>query len=201
MKKVFTLVILPLAILFLGYMIFSSIQEPVKFKKEKEHRESVAIESLMDIRTLQEAYKSKYGRFTGSFDTLINFYKNDSITIVKQIGSFDDSLAVAQKKVFRIEVNYSVKDTLLKESKQFIDSLKYIPYSGGDTMLLEAAVRKVSGVAVPLFQASAPFDLLLKGLDRQLIINLNVEREDTGRYPGLKVGDVDSPNNNVGNWE
>ena len=201
MKKVFTLVILPLAILFLGYMIFSSIQEPVKFKKEKEHRESVAIERLKDIRTLQEAYKSKYGRFTGSFDTLINFYKNDSITIVKQIGSFDDSLAVAQKKVFRIEVNYSVKDTLLKESKQFIDSLKYIPYSGGDTMLLEAAVRKVSGVAVPLFQASAPFDLLLKGLDRQLIINLNVEREDTGRYPGLKVGDVDSPNNNVGNWE
>ena len=201
MKKVFTLVILPLAILFLGYMIFSSIQEPVKFKKEKEHRESVAIERLKDIRTLQEAYKSKYGRFTGSFDTLINFYKNDSITIVKQIGSFDDSLAVAQKKVFRIEVKYSVKDTLLRDSKQFIDSLKYIPYSGGDTMLLEAAVRKVSGVDVPLFQASAPFNLLLKGLDRQLIINLNVEREDTGRYPGLKVGDVDSPNNNVGNWE
>jgi hypothetical protein len=38
-------------------------------------------------------------------------------------------------------------------------------------------------------------------MDRQLIINLIAEREDTERYPGLMVGSVENPNNNAGNWE
>ena len=42
---------------------------------------------------------------------------------------------------------------------------------------------------------------LLKGLDHQLIVNLKAEREDMGQYAGLKVGDIDNPNNNAGNWE
>ena len=30
---------------------------------------------------------------------------------------------------------------------------------------------------------------------------LKAEKEDMGRYPGLKVGDINNPNNNAGNWE
>ncbi len=201
MKKVLTFIILPLLIIYLGYVLYSSIQEPVQFDNAKKFREQVAVERLKDIRTLQVAYKSKYGKFTGSFDTLINFYKNDSLTVIKQVGSMDDSLAVAQKRVYRDSIQIMVRDTLLKGRGNFVDSIKFIPFSGGDTMLLKSVVKKVSGVNVPLFEASAPFDVLLRGLDRQLIVNLNAERNDTGRYPGLKVGDVDVPNNNAGNWE
>ena len=68
-------------------------------------------------------------------------------------------------------------------------------------MIMQAVVARVSGVDVPLFEAAAPFDYLLKGLDRQLIVNLNADRELMGRYPGLKVGSIDAPNNNAGNWE
>ena len=32
-------------------------------------------------------------------------------------------------------------------------------------------------------------------------INLDAEREDQGRYPGLQVGSITAPNNNAGNWE
>ena len=76
---------------------------------------------------------------------------------------------------------------------------------------MQAVVKVVSGVNVPLFQAQMPygvhrgpegeFDGLLRGMDRQLIINLNAERTDTDRYPGLMVGSVENPNNNAGNWE
>jgi len=52
-----------------------------------------------------------------------------------------------------------------------------------------------------LFEACMPFEDYLVGLNRQLIINLKCEAEDIGRYPGLKVGSVDAPNNNAGNWE
>ena len=66
---------------------------------------------------------------------------------------------------------------------------------------MASAVKTVSGVKVPLFEASMTYKSLLRGLDRQLIINLNAEREDTGRFPGLKVGSIAAPNNNASNWE
>ncbi|MHC1691363.1 MAG: hypothetical protein AB9833_11100 [Bacteroidales bacterium] len=201
MKKVITYVVLPLVVLVLGYIIYTSIQEPVVFEKQRKYRETIAIERLKDIRTLQVAYKTKYNKFTGSLDSLIDFYNNGIITVVKQVGSLDDSLAVAQKRVFRDSIRIAVKDTLLKRPGFVIDSIALIPLSGGQKIEMKAIIGKVSGVDVPLFEASIPFDILLNGLNRQLVVNLNSERVNTERYPGLRVGSIEAPNNNAGNWE
>jgi len=201
MKKILIFVVLPIIIIVLGYLIYTSIQEPVIFEKNKKFRESLAIERLKDIRTLQVAYKTKFGKFTAGLDTLIDFYNNGQLTLIRQIGSMDDSLAVAQKRVFRDSIKIAVKDTLLKRPGFIIDSIAYIPYSGGQKFEMKAIVGKVSGVEVPLFEASAPYDLLLKGLNRQLVVNLKSDRETGTRYPGLRVGSIETPNNNAGNWE
>ena len=201
MKKVITYVVLPLVVLVLGYIIYTSIHEPVVFEKQRKYRETIAIERLKDIRTLQVAYKTKYNKFTGSLDSLIDFYNNGIITVVKQVGSLDDSLAVAQKRVFRDSIRIAVKDTLLKRPGFVIDSIAIIPLRGGQKIEMKAIIGKVSGVDVPLFEASIPFDILLKGLNRQLVVNLNSERVNTERYPGLRVGSIEAPNNNAGNWE
>ncbi len=199
--KVLTYVVFPIAILALIYLNYESVMEPVRFNKEVERRSEVAIERLKSIRTLQEAYKSEYGRFLSTTDSLIDFYRNGEITVIRRIGSMDDSLAVAQKKVRRDTLKFQVKDTLLKGHEHFIDSISFIPYSGGERVQMEAVVKKVSGVMIPLFEATMPYDLLLKGLDRQLVVNLKAEKEDLNQYTGLKVGDIDNPNNNAGNWE
>lgn len=201
MKNILTYIVLPIIIVLLGYLIYRSVQEPVEFNKAKEFREKIAIERLKDIRTLEVAYKTKHGRYTASFDTLLDFYNNGMITVIRQIGSLDDSLAVAQKRVFRDSVKLAVKDTLLKRNGFIIDSIQYIPFSGKKKFEMKAIIGKVSGVDVPLFEACAPYDLLLGGLKRQLVVNLNYERTSSDKYPGLKVGSVDAPNNNAGNWE
>lgn len=201
MKKVLTFIVLPIAVIALVYLIYASIQQPINFKKERARREAVVIQRLKDIRTLEVAYKGKHGKFTASIDSLIDFYNNGRITITKQIGSADDSIAVARGLVKREQVVISVKDTLLKDHAFIADSLGIIPFSGGKPIEMKATVKKVSGVDVPLFEASAPFTYLLSGMNHQLIVNLNAEREDTGRYPGMQVGSVDAPNNNAGNWE
>ena len=144
MKKIFTFLILPLAIVGLVYAIWQSVQEPVQFQKDQKARETIAIQRLKDIRTLQDAFKGATGHFTASIDSLINFYHNDSIKIIRQIGSMDDSLAVAQKRVTRENITIAVKDTLLKERAAFIDSLSFIPYSGGERIIMESIIRKVS---------------------------------------------------------
>ncbi|PKP05606.1 MAG: hypothetical protein CVU10_09635 [Bacteroidetes bacterium HGW-Bacteroidetes-5] len=201
MKKILIIVVMPIIIIVLGYLIYRSVQQPVIFEKQRKIRESVCVERLKDIRTLQVAYKSRFNKFTGDLDTLIDFYKNGEITIVRQIGSMDDSVAVAQKRVFRDSIKISVRDTLLKRPGFIVDSIAYIPFSGGKKMVMKSIIAKVSGVDVPLFEAGAPFDFLLQGLERQLIVNLNADRDLQGRYPGLKVGSIDAPNNNAGNWE
>ena len=225
MKKILTLLVLPAIIVVLGVLIWNSIQEPVVFKQERENREKVAIQRLKDIRTLQSAFKSSFGKFTPSMDTLIDFYNNGKITIKKQIGSMDDSVAVANTQALRkknrkitneellayyekgmnlvlsIDVEIPVKDTLLKRADFKVDDLRYIPFSDGKEIDMKDTFKVVSGVDFPLFEAGMPFSDLLKGLNHQLIVNLNAERNDTGRYPGLKVGSIDAPNNNAGNWE
>lgn len=225
LKKVLTYLVFPVIIIWLGYCVVESVMEPVRFNKATADREAVAIQRLKDIRDLQVAFKSEYGRFSPTFDSLKMFYNTGSINVVMQIGSQDDSVAVANTKalkkrnprikpeqmlelykkgenlVFQIENKLPVKDTLFRSREDFnIDSIAFIPFSG-DSVIMQSTVRKVSGVQVPLFEACMPYKSLLKGLDNQLRINLDASRKDTGRYPGLQVGSVTAPNNNAGNWE
>ncbi len=226
--KIIIEVVLFIICVVLVKMIVSSIMKPVNFNKQKAYRESIAIQRLKDIRTLQVAFKGVNGKFTSTVDSLADFYNNGKMAIVMQVGSMDDSLAVAhtdkikrsyRKKmtgddflklyeagdhnlVFSVETKIPVKDTLFTHRDDFcVDSLKYIPFSGGELVLMEALVKTVSGVPVPLFEAKMPYKLLLKGLDNQLRINLDAEKRDQNRYEGLQVGSVTAPNNNAGNWE
>lgn len=200
--KVLTFFVFPVIIVGLAFLIYRSIAAPEQFKKEKEHRTSIATKRLVSIRTLQVSFKSKYGHYSSTIDSLINFYNNDQVIIIKQVGSADDSLAVAQKRVFRDSIKINVRDTLFKNETNFIvDSIKYIPFSGKKEIIMESTIKKVSGVNVPLFEATIPFEDLLVGLDRQMIVNLKAECEALNRYEGLKVGSITNPNNNAGNWE
>ena len=111
-------------------------------------------------------------------------------------------LAGEKNLVFSIEHNMPIRDTLFNERPEFcIDSLAFIPFSGGDSIEMKSVVTEVSGVTAPLFEAKMHYRKLLRGLDEQLLVNLIAERDSSERYAGLKVGDLERPNNNAGNWE
>ena len=225
LKKVLTFLILPACIAGLTYALVSSIMEPVHFEKHREYRKDIAVQRLKDIRELQVAYKNVNGKYTADIDSLITFYKEGKMKVVMQIGSQDDSVAVANTKalkarkprikpeemlklynqgqslVFKIENEVPVRDTLFNNREHFvIDSLAFIPFCG-DSIIMASTVKKVSGVNVPLFEASMPYKSLLKGLNNQLRVNLDAQCEDQGKYKGLQVGSISAPNNNAGNWE
>jgi len=104
--------------------------------------------------------------------------------------------------VFSVTTQIPVRDTLFNSRPDFcIDSLYYIPFSGGQKTEMEAVIKKVSGVQVPLFEARMPYRALCMGLDNQLRINLDAARKDQNKYEGLQVGSISIPNNNAGNWE
>lgn len=90
----------------------------------------------------------------------------------------------------------------LVDSGYMVDSLRYIPYSGGRRFRLEASsVTTRSGKSVPVMECSAAFADYLRGLDANSVRNLTVEAESGGHFAGLKFGNLDAPGDNGGNWE
>jgi hypothetical protein len=58
-----------------------------------------------------------------------------------------------------------------------------------------------NGNTYPLMQCGARYDEYLYGMDEKQIEQLIVKATIYGHYPGLKIGDINTPNNNAGNWE
>lgn len=197
--------------LVLAYFVYNSIQTPITFKKEQDTRYNQTIERLKDIRKAQIAFKDVHGRFTGSWDTLINFVKYDSVRIVKKIGNLTDSMVekgINERKA--LELGLIVRDTLRESVLESVfgenynaDQLKVVPLKDTTAYFTLGAtvITTGSGIKVPVFEAKVHNNVLLRGLDRQLVINLNDQRRVQNRYPGLKVGSLTETNNNAGNWE
>lgn len=90
----------------------------------------------------------------------------------------------------------------LTRSGLLADSLRFIPYSGGRMFSLQAtSIIGKTGRHIPLMECGAAYDQYLTGLDRNSVANLIEQANEAGRYPGLKIGDLTTPNNNIGNWE
>lgn len=210
MKTVLQIALLIVSLL-LVYLIYSSIQRPIQFEKEKKIRYDATIDRLKDIRKAQLAYKDVYGRFTGSWDTLVNFVKYDKIKVVRKIGNITDSMleqGITEKKALQLglitrdTIRENVLTTVFNE-KYDADKLRYIPIT--DTMvefqLGSSIIATGSGIKVPVFEAKAHNNYILRGMDNQLRINFNDQRRIQQKYPGLKVGSLEEANNNAGNWE
>ena len=208
MKKLIQIA-LAITIVVLAYFIWESIQTPIRFNKEKDKRYAATIQQLKDIRTAQIAYKDEYGKFTASFDTLIDFIKYDSMKLVRAEGSVSDELlaqgwteaiAVQEGLIIRDTIRIAIKDTLFPENFN-ADKLCKVPFTENDLFEMATAVLTVSKLNVNVFEAKVLNNILLHGMDRQLVINLNERMKNQNNFPGVKVGDIVEPNNNAGNWE
>lgn len=208
MKRIIQ-VVLAIAMVVLAYLVWESIQSPIRFNKEKDKRYSVTIQRLKDIRTAQLAFKDEYGKFTASFDTLIRFVERDSMKLVKAIGSIPDDLlaqgwteAIALKEgiITRDTIKIAIKDTLFADD--FVAAnLRYVPFTDKEVFEMATGVVLSGSVNVNVFEAKVHNNILLNGLNKQMVINLNDRMKSQKNFPGVKVGDIVEPNNNAGNWE
>ncbi len=209
--KIVVQILLFVAAVALTYLIYQSVQRPLIFEKAKDARYEATIQRLKDIRKAQLAYKDVYGKFTGSWDTLIHFVMNDSVRNVRKVGELTDSMIEAginEKKA--IQMGLLIRDTVKESVLEAVfggnfdaNQLRYVPVT--DTIaefhLAAGSIVTGSGITVPVFEAKAHNNTILKSLDHQLIVNLNDQRRTNEKYPGLQVGSLEEANNSAGNWE
>lgn len=202
-------IILVFVIAGLGYLVYDSIMQPIRFNQEHAKRQTAVVNRLKMIRDVQVAYKTIHEKYTGSFDTLITFAKEGNLKLVKSEGSLTDSMlqagmteakAVKEGIIKRDTVLVAVKDSICKNFNP--DSLRFVPFTNlAEFEMGASSITTSSGLVIPVFEARVENRVYLKGLDNQERINLDDMAEKLGRYPGLKVGSLEEANNNAGNWE
>ena len=192
-------VLLLVVIVVLAYFVVESIMKPVRFNKAVDKRSKEVIQNLVDIRTSEIAYKIINGRYTSSFDTLIDFLKTGEIPVVNIIPDLEDTTFT---KTIRDTIGYiPVIDSLFNERENYnVDHIKYVPYTDNVMFDLDAGVIEKGGVNVHVFEAQALYDIILKGLNEQMVINLIAGKEQIEKYPGIKVGSMTEASID-GNWE
>jgi hypothetical protein len=199
-------IVLVASIVLLGYWIFESIMQPIRFNREMASRNEVVIQQLKDIRTAQLAYQSVNGRFVSTFDSLFNFIENGKLPMVLKVGEVDtmtEAEALRRKLIIRDTTYVPVLDTLFKDKPAGFDyrSLRFVPFTDNkDTMVMDAGLIERSTIKVPVFVCSVEYVKYLNGLDKQLVKNLVATKEQLEKFPGLMVGSMVESTRD-GNWE
>ena len=201
-----------LIIVVLGYLIVESIMEPIRFNKEVKVRETATIKRLVEIREAQKAYKDIYKQYTGSFDTLISFLDTSSFQVVKAIGDIPEewldqmgfekarNKALAEGIISRDITQVPVLDSLFGKGFNS-DSLRYVPFTQGIKFVMEMGnILTSSNLTVQVVEVSVLYDILLNGMDEQLIVNYTDERMKIVGFPGVKFGSMEE-GTLTGNWE
>lgn len=228
MKTVINLV-LAACVIALIYICYGSIMGPIHFDEERKLREKAIIARLIDIRKAQQEYRSMHqGAYTDNFDSLITFVKTAKLPFIMKVGTLtDDQLnsGMTEKKAmelinkakktgnwkdvekeglqnFRRDTMWvAVMDTIFEKGFN-PDSLPYVPYGNGAKFQMQSRRDTLdTGMPLNLFQANVDYDVYLKGINEQELNNLKDVQNKLGKYCGLKVGDIEQPNNNAGNWE
>ena len=193
-------IVLFAVVVFLAIKVIQSIQAPIKFGKAQKAREEQVIQRLKDIRDIEVQYKQANNCYTGSFDTLISFCQTAEIPIVNIIPDPEDTTFT---KTINDTLGFvKVIDSLFGKRDGFnIAELRNVPFSEPTQEFeLEAATIQRSGINVPVFQAQTPYEIYLKGLDHQRVLNAKAEKEAINRYAGMKVGSLEEASTE-GNWD
>lgn len=229
MKKIIVNILLGVCALGLAYACFVSIQSDIVFDEEKASREQKVIARLLKIREAEEKYKFAHrGDYCGTIDSLVWWVKNERAIdkIIKEGELTDDQLEAGMTEAEAVQKGLIKRDTIWVSAAEILgidnpDSLKYVPV-GREGAVFQLRKKETFNLR------SNEFDLLLEvraniedymygvpekrirslksglkklGKNRADLFEDNAD-QTKGEWYGLRVGDLEDPNNKLtGNWE
>lgn len=198
-------------ILIFAYLLFSSINDEIRFDELKNDRYQVVIKNLKDIRDSQLAHRNVRGEFQANWDSLVKFIEIDSFTITQR----RDSSILDREMTKRYGGVKTYKDIIIVDTLGFVsvkDSLfgfdtryqnmMFVPFSeNSETKFdLDAGYLDQNGIDIPVFEAKVDKRVILYDQAINLILKENeVQSVDGVNGSALKIGSMNEVNTN-GNW-
>jgi hypothetical protein len=200
-------IVLWIACIGLGYLIYNSINGPIEFKKVKQERFGKVVAKLKDIRNSQEAYKTVNGKYANDFNSLIKFVDTGSYIITQQRDSsfmeFDEAYQIDMLKEVKIIDTLgfvSVRDSLFKKDTRYKNLMDIPGAPNGEKVEMKAGIVEKSGYRAPVFEAKVSKNILLSDQPKDLVSRENAQmsvEEVNGAY--IMVGSL-SEVSTSGNW-
>ena len=210
-QKPYILGTLWIFILIFAYLLFSSINDEIRFDELKNDRYQVVIKNLKDIRDSQLAHRNVRGEFQANWDSLVKFIEIDSFTITQR----RDSSILDREMTKRYGGVKTYKDIIIVDTLGFVsvkDSLfgfdtryqnmMFVPFSeNSETKFdLDAGYLDQNGIDIPVFEAKVDKRVILYDQAINLILKENeVQSVDGVNGSALKIGSMNEVNTN-GNW-
>lgn len=192
MRLLFNIIIIAL-IALLAYMLYNSINVPIKFQAEKQKREAKVIAQLEDIRDAQEIFRKITGKFAGDFDTLAHVLRNDSIPT---INLEEDPEFPGDPDKFIKTTTYSAAIDSIRSLGISLDSLGYIPYASAK-FDIEADTLRYQSTLVNVVQVGTKYKNFMGDF-----ADPKFAKYDQSYNPEklIKFGDLTKPNIS-GSWD
>ncbi len=194
-------ILLWLVIIFLAYLTFNAVYEPIQFNKIKEKRYTKVIKNLKDIRSAELAHQEVTGKFSGDWDSLVKFIDTAEFAITQRRDTtlldeeYKKTYGVDQyiEKVIVDTLGFvPVKDSLFKGNEERYRTMMNVPVAGVDEKFeLKAGTITKGDNKIPVFEAKVAKAVVLSDQDRTLVLQENeVQSVDdvNGRY--ISVGSM-----------
>ena len=180
----------------LGFLAYFSLAGDIKFKEISESRELEIRKKLMLIRDLQVQYLSDHQEYCNSWDSLLNYAKNDSAKIIRYLVDKNDTAAL--NKTFR--AGKPIKETTYipisvkvygEDKKVNLDSLRYVPYTQEEFSLKTNKAKNANNRDI--------FYIEVKTKKKTYLKMLNIYPENFNEEVFIQFGSLAEPTTE-GNW-
>ena len=110
-------------------------------------------------------------------------------------------IRTAEENYKRRHGTYTGDFATLIKGKWLDREMQYIPFSDNKRFSLSATtIVTKNGKQIPLMECGATYEEYLDGLNEDAIQQETDKANMEGRFPGLKIGDITTTNDNAGNW-
>ena len=125
LSRLIVICTLSIAAVVMSVFCVQSVTTPIKFENTRVEREVAVIKNLVDLRTAEVEFHHQNGRFTASYDTLLNFLRTAPKKELLKEGSLTDKqleAGLTEPKAIKI-LNEAKKKALKKNSFASSDEL------------------------------------------------------------------------------
>ena len=175
MKNLFKVLLGVLAVI-LVIVNFRSVMSPIKFEETRAKRDSAVINRLIDIKNAEVEYYRANGKYTNSFETLIDFVKTQKVYTVKKAYELNDrqlekvaEIEKNRRKVREISISPDEADQIVlgilknaekKNDWKVINELNALNAEGGDIRSFRRDTTWVSLIDTLYHNPNFPIDSL-----------------------------------------
>ena len=182
--------------IFIGIKAYDSLANDIKFKETYESRREVIREKLMLIKDLQVEYLSSNKVYAGSWDTLVDFAKNDSVQIIRYLVDKNDTAAVntalRNGKPLKDTAYVPVDVKVFGEGHSVnLDSIAYVPFTKKQFGLKAKSAKNANDRDM--------FFLEVKTKNKTYVDMLDIYPENFDEESITKIGSLTEPTTD-GNW-